>query len=210
MLYYFLWCCCCCTFFRLSREACGLFILLSSAWSVCDSPLSRCRHSTQVRKLQERVQRAKEEVQRTKEKYEAALQEINSYNPKYMEDMQEVFDKCQQMEAQRLTFFKEVLFNIHKGLNISQDPTWVWRVLLPFSIPNLLLAKEIPPIFDGVDLIQFNCHRRWSIGLLYRFSLNWVILFGHGNLIQTTPLRLYFLKKNRNRFFVVVVFFDVF
>ncbi|XP_046645050.1 protein kinase C and casein kinase substrate in neurons protein 1-like isoform X2 [Daphnia pulicaria] len=77
----------------------------------------------QVRKLQERVQRAKEEVQRTKEKYEAALQEINSYNPKYMEDMQEVFDKCQQMEAQRLTFFKEVLFNIHKGLNISQDPT---------------------------------------------------------------------------------------
>ena len=80
-------------------------------------------HSTQVRKLQERVQRAKEEVQRTKEKYEAALQEINSYNPKYMEDMQEVFDKCQQMEAQRLTFFKEVLFNIHKGLNISQDPT---------------------------------------------------------------------------------------
>jgi hypothetical protein len=36
------------------------------------------------------------------------------------------------MEAQRLTFFKEVLFNIHKGLNISQDPTWVWRVLLPF------------------------------------------------------------------------------
>ena len=82
-------------------------------------------HSTQVRKLQERVQRAKEEVQRTKEKYEAALQEINSYNPKYMEDMQEVFDKCQQMEAQRLTFFKEVLFNIHKGLNISQDPTWV-------------------------------------------------------------------------------------
>jgi hypothetical protein len=108
------------------EEACGLFILLSacflSSWCVCDS-LSRCQHSSQVRKLQERVQRAKEEVQRTKEKYEAALQEINSYNPKYMEDMQEVFDKCQQMEAQRLTFFKEVLFNIHKGLNISQDPT---------------------------------------------------------------------------------------
>jgi hypothetical protein len=23
-----------------------------------------------------------------------------------------------------------------------------------------------------VDLIQFNCHRRWSIELLYRFSLS--------------------------------------
>jgi len=76
----------------------------------------------QVRKLAERVQRAKEEVQRTKEKYDAALHEINAYNPKYMEDMTEVFDKCQQMETQRLIFFKEVLFNIHRGLNISQDP----------------------------------------------------------------------------------------
>lgn len=72
--------------------------------------------------MQERVQRAKEAVQQTKEKYDAALQEINAYNPKYMEDMTEVFDKCQQMETQRLVFFKEVLFNIHKGLNISQNP----------------------------------------------------------------------------------------
>lgn len=77
----------------------------------------------QVRKIQERVQKAKEEVQKTREKYESALQEINNYNPKYMEDMTEVFDKCQHMETERLAFFKEVLFNIHKGLNISQDPT---------------------------------------------------------------------------------------
>jgi hypothetical protein len=29
------------------------------------------------------------------------------------------------MEAQRLQFFKEIMFNIHKCLNISQDPVWV-------------------------------------------------------------------------------------
>ena len=75
-----------------------------------------------MRKLAERVQRTKEEVQKTREKYDTALQEINAYNPKYMEDMTEVFDRCQQMETERLIFFKEVLFNIHKGLNISQDP----------------------------------------------------------------------------------------
>lgn len=76
----------------------------------------------QVRKMQDRVQKTKEEVQKAKEKYEAALQEINQYNPKYMEDMTQVFEKCQEMEAQRLQFFKEVLFGIHKCLNISQDP----------------------------------------------------------------------------------------
>ncbi|XP_012218789.1 protein kinase C and casein kinase substrate in neurons protein 1 isoform X4 [Linepithema humile] len=76
----------------------------------------------QVKKMQDRVQKTKEEVQKAKEKYEAALQEINQYNPKYMEDMTQVFEKCQEMEAQRLQFFKEVLFGIHKCLNVSQDP----------------------------------------------------------------------------------------
>ncbi|XP_076663997.1 protein kinase C and casein kinase substrate in neurons protein Synd isoform X2 [Andrena cerasifolii] len=76
----------------------------------------------QVKKMQDRVQKTKEEVQKAKEKYEATLQEINQYNPKYMEDMTQVFEKCQEMEAQRLQFFKEVLFGIHKCLNISQDP----------------------------------------------------------------------------------------
>lgn len=75
-----------------------------------------------VKKMQDRVQKTKEEVQKCKEKYEVALQEINQYNPKYMEDMTVVFDKCQEMEAQRLRFIKETLFDMHKYLNISQDP----------------------------------------------------------------------------------------
>lgn len=75
--------------------------------------------------MQDRVQKSKEEVQKCKEKYEIALQEINNYNPKYMEDMTVVFDKCQEMEAERLNFIKNTLFDIHKNLNISQDPTYV-------------------------------------------------------------------------------------
>lgn len=73
--------------------------------------------------MQDRVQKTKEEVQKSKEKYELALQEINNYNPKYMEDMTVVFDKCQDMETERLQFIKSVLFDVHKYLNISQDPT---------------------------------------------------------------------------------------
>ncbi|XP_034946335.1 protein kinase C and casein kinase substrate in neurons protein 1 isoform X2 [Chelonus insularis] len=91
-----------------------------------DSSLSpdqqAARGSDNVKKMQDRVQKTKEEVQKAKEKYEAALQEINQYNPKYMEDMTQVYEKCQEMEAQRLQFFKDVLFGIHKCLNISQDP----------------------------------------------------------------------------------------
>ncbi|XP_021942608.1 protein kinase C and casein kinase substrate in neurons protein 1 isoform X3 [Zootermopsis nevadensis] len=87
-----------------------------------DSSLSPDQKAAMVKKMQDRVQKSKDDVQKAKEKYDAALDEINGYNPKYMEDMTVVFDKCQDMEAQRLQFFKEIMFSIHKCLNISQDP----------------------------------------------------------------------------------------
>lgn len=75
--------------------------------------------------MQDRVQKTKDEVQKCRDKYEQALQEINKYNPIYMEDMTSVFIKCQELEETRLRFFKNVLFSIHKTLNVTQDPKWV-------------------------------------------------------------------------------------
>ncbi|CAG7721134.1 unnamed protein product [Allacma fusca] len=73
----------------------------------------------QVKKMQDRVAKSKEEVQKTREKYEAALQEITQYNPRYIEEMRDVFDKCQEMESKRLRFFKEAMFSIQKYINIA-------------------------------------------------------------------------------------------
>ncbi|KPI98254.1 Protein kinase C and casein kinase substrate in neurons protein 3 [Papilio xuthus] len=73
--------------------------------------------------MAERVSKCREEVSKSREKYQSALAEITGYNPRYIEDMTAVFERCQQMEAQRLTFFKDVLFSFHKCLNISQEPT---------------------------------------------------------------------------------------
>jgi len=83
-----------------------------------DSSLSQ----DQVRKLQDKVVKCEEAVKKTKEQYELALLDINNYNSRYMEDMTDVFERCQRKEAQRLQTFKDTLFSIHKCLNISQDP----------------------------------------------------------------------------------------
>ncbi|XP_045504729.1 protein kinase C and casein kinase substrate in neurons protein 1 [Colias croceus] len=77
----------------------------------------------QVKKMAERVAKCREDVTKSRDKYQVALSEITAYNPRYIEDMTGVFERCQQMEAQRLTFFKDVLFSFHKCLNISQEPT---------------------------------------------------------------------------------------
>lgn len=75
-----------------------------------------------MKKLQDRAQKAKDDVQKTREKYEQALKDLNGYNSKYIEEMTDVFNKCQESEDKRLKFFKEILFSIHTCLNISNSP----------------------------------------------------------------------------------------
>lgn len=78
-----------------------------------------------MKKLQDRASKAKDEVQKTRDKYENALEEINEYNSKYIEEMTAVFNKCQDFEEKRMKFFIETLFSIHRCLDISKMPELV-------------------------------------------------------------------------------------
>jgi len=75
-----------------------------------------------MKKLRDRVSKSKDQVSKCRDSYENALHDLNNYNAKYMEDMTDVFERCQRMEAQRLQRFKEILFTVQKCLNISEDP----------------------------------------------------------------------------------------
>ncbi|XP_075409646.1 protein kinase C and casein kinase substrate in neurons protein 2 isoform X2 [Tenrec ecaudatus] len=78
----------------------------------------------QLKKLQDKVEKCKQDVFKTKEKYEKALAELDAGTPQYMENMEQVFEQCQQSEEKRLRFFREVLLEVQKHLDLSTVPSY--------------------------------------------------------------------------------------
>ncbi|KAI4896264.1 hypothetical protein NFI96_020615 [Prochilodus magdalenae] len=85
----------------------------------------------QQKKLHEKTEKCKQDVQKAKEKYEKSLEELGKCQPTYMESMDQVFDQCQQHEVKRLTFLKEVLLDIKRHLNLTENQSYatVYREL---------------------------------------------------------------------------------
>ncbi|KAM4712146.1 protein kinase C and casein kinase substrate in neurons protein 2 isoform 2-T3 [Anableps anableps] len=73
------------------------------------------------KKLQEKVEKCQQEVQKTKERYEKSLEELEKLTPQYMENMEQVFEQTQQFEEKRIRFFKELLLEVKKHLDLSTN-----------------------------------------------------------------------------------------
>lgn len=85
----------------------------------------------QQKKLQEKVDKCKQDSQKAKDKYEKALEELNKCTPQYIENMEQVFSQCQQFEEKRLGFLREMLLDVKRHLNLTENQSYsmVYREL---------------------------------------------------------------------------------
>lgn len=54
-------------------------------------------------------------------RYEKVLEEVNRYAPRYMEEMESIFDQSQDEERKRIVFLKQAFLSIHKHLDITNN-----------------------------------------------------------------------------------------
>ena len=77
----------------------------------------------QLKKLQDKVEKFGEDVKECKVKYEDALRDLTGYVPKYQDDMKYQFNKCQEFEELRKSFFESLLVDYHKAVTREEYNT---------------------------------------------------------------------------------------
>lgn len=62
-------------------------------------------------------------------RYEKVLEEVTRYAPRYMEEMESIFDQSQEEERKRISFLKQAFLSIHRHLDVTNNERWLRRVI---------------------------------------------------------------------------------
>lgn len=87
-----------------------------------------CRANTASSWKQQKQRRLREqrsqEAEKVKQRYTKTIEDLNKYNPKYMEEMEMVFDQSQQLEQKRTVFLKQIFLSIHRHLDVTNNESF--------------------------------------------------------------------------------------
>lgn len=73
------------------------------------------------RKIHEQRELTSREVEKVRARYEKLLEEVTRYAPRYMEEMESIFDQSQEDERKRISFLKQAFLSIHRHLDVTNN-----------------------------------------------------------------------------------------
>lgn len=59
-----------------------------------------------------------------RDRYEKMLEDVSSYTPRYMEEMEAIFEQSQEEERKRISFLKQAFLSIHRHLDVTNNERW--------------------------------------------------------------------------------------
>ncbi|XP_054609561.1 protein kinase C and casein kinase substrate in neurons protein 3-like [Dunckerocampus dactyliophorus] len=72
-------------------------------------------------KVTEAREIATEAKEKARERYEKTLEDVTSYTPRYMEEMEAIFEQSQEEERKRISFLKQAFLSIHRHLDVTNN-----------------------------------------------------------------------------------------
>ncbi|KAL7886946.1 hypothetical protein AOLI_G00046670 [Acnodon oligacanthus] len=72
-------------------------------------------------KIQQAREKATQDRDKARERYEKVLEDVTGYAPRYMEEMEAVFDQSQEQERKRISFLKQTFLSIHRHLDVTNN-----------------------------------------------------------------------------------------
>ncbi|KAK7123319.1 hypothetical protein R3I93_021665 [Phoxinus phoxinus] len=76
---------------------------------------------SKLSKIQQTREKATQERSKARDRYEKVLEDVSGFAPRYMEEMESVFDQSQEEERKRIGFLKEAFLSIHRHLDITNN-----------------------------------------------------------------------------------------
>uniref|UniRef100_A0A3Q3E7R8 Zgc:91999 n=1 Tax=Hippocampus comes TaxID=109280 RepID=A0A3Q3E7R8_HIPCM len=72
-------------------------------------------------KVTEARELATDAKEKARERYEKLLEDVTSYTPRYMEEMEVIFEQSQEEERKRISFLKQAFLSIHRHLDVTNN-----------------------------------------------------------------------------------------
>ncbi|XP_077407089.1 protein kinase C and casein kinase substrate in neurons protein 3-like isoform X2 [Vanacampus margaritifer] len=72
-------------------------------------------------KVTEAREAATDAKEKARERYEKILEDVTSYTPRYMEEMEVIFEQSQEEERKRISFLKQAFLSIHRHLDVANN-----------------------------------------------------------------------------------------
>ncbi|XP_065114925.1 protein kinase C and casein kinase substrate in neurons protein 3 [Paramisgurnus dabryanus] len=76
---------------------------------------------SKLSKIQQKKEKATQERNKARDRYEKVLEDVTGFAPRYMEEMESVFDQSQEEERKRISFLKQTFLSIHRHLDITNN-----------------------------------------------------------------------------------------
>uniref|UniRef100_A0A8C2KPQ9 Zgc:91999 n=1 Tax=Cyprinus carpio TaxID=7962 RepID=A0A8C2KPQ9_CYPCA len=76
---------------------------------------------SKLSKIQQAREKATQERGKARDHYEKVLEDVTGFAPRYMEEMESVFDQSQEEDRKRISFLKQAFLSIHRHLDITNN-----------------------------------------------------------------------------------------